>query len=199
MGQPKLDDTHIGDVEAALYQGLIPGRRILLWYDDDDVYHEGMIGLVVGGTEVVLHTPDKDLYIEDVSCVGATGPTKIRGLYARHRIPRGLGAAAYRFREPITDEVIKRVIRKSLSLAEEEKGVSFTVAPPGFVTQKAERLTSMSFLVAPSSATGWHHARLSRQCLMEMVEPFPFVQPSRIVSGLLLSPWGAWSWARKCP
>ena len=60
----------VGDVEEACYLGLKPGSRILLWYADDSVWHEALVGLVLGGEEIVMYTPDKDLYVEAVGCKG---------------------------------------------------------------------------------------------------------------------------------
>ena len=45
----KLDPTGVGDVEVDVYQNLKAGQRILLWYSDDTVWHEALVGLVVGG------------------------------------------------------------------------------------------------------------------------------------------------------
>ena len=39
----------VGDVEEECYRKLTSGSRVLLWYADNTVWHEAMIGLVVGG------------------------------------------------------------------------------------------------------------------------------------------------------
>lgn len=110
----------VGDVEEACYLGLKPGSRILLWYADDSVWHEAMVGLVLGGEEIVMYTPDKDLYVEAVGCKGDYGPIRLRGLLPNGNLPRNLRARAYRFREKVTDELIRQVFRDALSLADGE-------------------------------------------------------------------------------
>ena len=108
------------DVEEACYLGLKPGSRILLWYADDSVWHEALVGLVLGGEEIVMYTPDKDLYVEAVGCKGDYGPIRLRGLLPNGNLPRNLRARAYRFREKVTDELIRQVFRDALSLADGE-------------------------------------------------------------------------------
>ncbi len=116
----------VGDVEEACYQGLKPGSRILLWYADDTVWHEALVGLVLEGDEIVMYTPDQDLYVEKVGCKGDQGPIKLRGLLPNGNLPRNLRAAAYRFREKVTDDLIRQVFRDSLALADGE-GKSYTM------------------------------------------------------------------------
>lgn len=116
----KLRQSLAGDVEEECYREIGPGKRILLWYQDDTVWHEAMVGLVVDEEQAVIYTPDQDLYVERLSCLGEEGPVKLRGLKERLTLPRNLRARAYRFREKISDEVIKKVFRDSLALAREE-------------------------------------------------------------------------------
>lgn len=116
----KLRPSLAGDVEEECYREIGPGKRILLWYQDDTVWHEAMVGLVIDEEQAVIYTPDQDLYVEKLSCLGDEGPAKLRGLKERFTLPRNLRAKAYRFREKITDEVIKTVFRQSLALAKEE-------------------------------------------------------------------------------
>jgi len=120
----KLSLQGNGDVEEAYYQGLRAGHRVLLWYNDDNVWHDNLIGLVLGGEEVVLFTPDDDLYIEKIGCRGHEGPVRLRGLGPRLGYPRGLHGRIYRFRNAIDDDVIKRVIRDSINLVETETGAA---------------------------------------------------------------------------
>ena len=118
----KLDPTGVGDVEVDVYQNLKAGQRILLWYSDDTVWHEALVGLVVGGEEAVIYTPDGDLYIERLGCKGAEGPIRLRGLGPRLGYPRGLHGRIYQFRVAPSDDLIRKVIRDSISLAEGERG-----------------------------------------------------------------------------
>ena len=93
---------------------------MLLWYTDDDVWHEALVALIVNDEDAYIYTPDGDLYVEKLTCKGVTGPARLKGLPASHRLPSTLGAAAYRFRERITDDVLKRVIRDAFIDAEKE-------------------------------------------------------------------------------
>ncbi|CAK9070805.1 unnamed protein product [Durusdinium trenchii] len=110
----------VGDVEEECYRNLTSGSRVLLWYSDDHVWHEALIGLVLGGEQVVMYTPDKDLYIESIGCKGLEGPIRLRGLKPDLGLPSRLRAPAYRFREIISDTLIKQVFRDSVKLAERE-------------------------------------------------------------------------------
>jgi len=50
----RLSEVGVGDVEVACYLGLMPGRRFLVFYSYDDVWHEAMIALIVGGEEAYI-------------------------------------------------------------------------------------------------------------------------------------------------
>eukprot|EP00435_Cladocopium_sp_Y103_P068723 s90_g32.t1 len=114
-----LDMEGVGDVEEECYRSLRPGSRVFLWYSDDNVWHENMVAFVVGGEEVVLWTPDDDLYIEKVGCKGVEGPVKLRGLNSRGKVPR-FSMPVYRFKAAITDDDIRRVVRAGYSLVRDE-------------------------------------------------------------------------------
>ena len=116
----KLNVELAGDVEAECYAKLTTGSRCLLWYPDDSVWHEAMIGLVTSPDSAVIYTPDGDLYREVLSCLGESGPSRLRGLLPNMNLPRNLRAPAYRFRDRITDERVKQVLRDSLDVAEAE-------------------------------------------------------------------------------
>lgn len=107
-------------MEVEFYRALVPGKRVLLWYSDDTVWHEALIALILNDEEAYIYTPDGDLYAETLSCKGVTGPARLKGMPASNRLPASLGASAYRFRERITDDVLKRVIRDAFADAERE-------------------------------------------------------------------------------
>ena len=109
----------LGDVEVVSYRALTVGSRILLWYSDDTVWHEAMVTYLVGGHEVVILTPNNDMYVESLKCAGGDGPARMKGLVANRRLPRSLNARAYRFRQSFTDEMLKKVYRDGLKVAEE--------------------------------------------------------------------------------
>lgn len=114
-----LDLDGVGDVEVECYRSLIPGSRVFLWYSDDNVWHENLIAYVVGGEEVVLWTPDEDLYIEKIGCKGSEGPMKLRGLKTGGRIPR-FTKPVYRFKSRISDNDLKKIFRDGYNLAVQE-------------------------------------------------------------------------------
>ena len=84
----KLNPRAAGDVEEAYYRELGAGRRCLFWYSDDTVWHEALIGLVVGPEHAVIFTPDGDLYVEKISCQGEEGPARMKGLLPNLNLPR---------------------------------------------------------------------------------------------------------------
>lgn len=66
----KLSTEDLGDVEVEYYQNIVPGTRAFVWYADDNVWHEILIGLIVSGDEVYIYTPDGDLYREKINYRG---------------------------------------------------------------------------------------------------------------------------------
>ena len=97
----KLTVDGLGAVEVECYRKIRAGTHVLLWYDDDDVWHEAIVMFVIGGEEVVIYTLDHDLHIEKIGCKGIDGPSKLRGLTDRGTLPRNLRARAYReFSQP---------------------------------------------------------------------------------------------------
>ena len=86
MVQLSLGD--LGDAEEGCYLDQTTGSRVLLWYSDDNAWHELMIGLIVSDKEAYIYTPDHDLYVEKLNCKGGrTGPVKLRGLGPRLTLP----------------------------------------------------------------------------------------------------------------
>lgn len=121
-----LSEVGLGDVEVASYRELRPGRKVYLWYADDTVWHENMVAFLVGGDEVVLWTPDDDLYIESIGCKGISGPSRLRGVGVRGGVPHSVRGQVYRFRTPPTDDQIKKIVREAHALVERERGTAVT-------------------------------------------------------------------------
>ena len=117
----KLKTDGIGAVEVECYCNIKAGTHVLLWYDDDDVWHETLVMFVIGGEEVILYPPDHDLHIEKIGCKGIDGPSKLRGLTARGTLPRNLRGRAYRFRVQPTETELRSVFRQATTIAEEER------------------------------------------------------------------------------
>ena len=120
----KLIVDGLGAVEVECYRKIKAGTHVLLWYDDDDVWHEAIVMFVIGGEEVVIYTPHHDLYIEKIGCKGIDGPSKLRGLTDRGTLPRNLRARAYRFRAQPTESELRSVFRQAAKIAEEERGMT---------------------------------------------------------------------------
>ena len=59
---------------AAWLSELLPGDSVLLWYSDDDVFHERCLCWPLGGDLWVVTTPDGDTYAEHLS---GTDPTAL--------------------------------------------------------------------------------------------------------------------------
>ena len=139
-----LSEEGLGDVEVVSYRALTVGSRILLWYSDDTVWHEAMVTYLVGGHEVVILTPDDDMYVESLKCAGGEGPSRMKGLVENRRLPRSLNARAYRFHQPFTDEMLKQVYRKGLKVAEEylDKKLS---PPPVVLNQEGAAVQTDAF------------------------------------------------------
>ncbi|CAL1149575.1 unnamed protein product, partial [Cladocopium goreaui] len=123
----QLSTEGVGAAEVEYYRDLGLARRVLLWYSGDTVWHEALLGLIANDECAYIYTPDHDLYLERVSCKCSEGPVKLKGLTARMGLPRNLRARAYRFREAITNDVIKKVFRDSVKLAR-KKGFEVHVA-----------------------------------------------------------------------
>ena len=134
----KLSTEDLGDVEVEYYQNIVPGTRAFVWYADDNVWHEILIGLIVSGDEVYIYTPDGDLYREKINCKGESGPTRLRGLTEKLGVPRNI-RRSYRFRDRFTDEIIRKVIRDSLAAATDE---GLTVDHPSHVRNAAGDLVT---------------------------------------------------------
>ena len=116
----QIDTTRADAAGEECLKSLIPGKRILLWYSDDTVWHEAMIGLVVSDRMAVIYTPDDDLYMEDLTYGSRHGPAKVKSLNPNLSLPRNLRARAYRFRARLTDDVVKGIIKRSLAMAEQQ-------------------------------------------------------------------------------
>jgi hypothetical protein len=91
-------------IEAeAFWSEVKPGRRILLWFVGDDVWHEVIFLWRASETSAVIYTPDGDTYNEDLFHeIEGYGALSVF-LGGPGALPAGLGARTYRFSEPITD------------------------------------------------------------------------------------------------
>ena len=151
-----------GTADAAVVgclKTLLPGRRILLWYTNDNVWHEIIVGMVATESLAAIYTPDSDLYLEDLTCSGVDGPSRLRSLGPRMTLPRNLRARAYGFRAAVTDDDIRKIILDSAKLIESEGHT--LVLPDDVVDSKGTDVNIDTFFggscplrVVPIGATG---------------------------------------------
>jgi hypothetical protein len=87
-----------------------PGHRLLLWFSDDDVWHEVVFCWRVSEDAAVIHTPDGHTYHEYLH-------SKLKGYGAQKVVfggpgplPRGLGGRTYRFSEALTEGNFKKIL-----------------------------------------------------------------------------------------
>jgi hypothetical protein len=71
-----LERSRTADEVVEFCRTRMPGDYILVWYDDDMVWHERLLVASLGGTVWVIATPDGDRYPEDLGCRGV--PTDLR-------------------------------------------------------------------------------------------------------------------------
>ena len=108
------------DEEAAPWKQLLPGKHFLVFYRDDDVWHERLaLWPMPSRAEWAVRTPDGDQYLEKLDG-GDDGPEEIRVLPSSRRLPQGLGAQTYRFRARLDLEMLKNAIRGGMALVSEE-------------------------------------------------------------------------------
>ena len=76
------------------------------------MWHEALVGLVVGGEEVVKDAPDGDLYIE---AAGAPRNPEAEGTWTAAGVPTGAAWADLSVWLAASDDLIRKVIRDSIS------------------------------------------------------------------------------------
>ena len=84
-----------------------PGQILAVWYPDDDVYHERILVWRHSPGFWMTLTPDGDRYIEDLRCAGGDGPSRVKIKGEDFRYWSRVGARAYRFAQPPSDEEFK--------------------------------------------------------------------------------------------
>lgn len=122
----------------------LPGDKVLVWYDDDSMYHERILIWKNGSSSWYVLTPDEDLYEESFANDGE-GPSRflIRGknfwYYSR------LDAPVYRFDKDPPEEEMKRHIETAL----DELGISRLEGDawrPRFIRVKGELIHASNIL-----------------------------------------------------
>ena len=63
---------------AEVLSSSLPGQIAVVWYSDDNVYHERLMVWKVTDTKWYVLTPDGDLYAEDWSGLVDDGPVSFK-------------------------------------------------------------------------------------------------------------------------
>ena len=108
------------DAGEACLKRLLPGRRFLVWYDADVVYHERIALWPQTRKKWVILTPALDMYAEVLDgSEGAAGVTRILDFRPGGMLPR-LDKSVYRFPGPMSLDDLKGHIREGRRLALED-------------------------------------------------------------------------------
>lgn len=117
------------------------GEPLLVWYDDDNVWHERVAIYPGDELEWYVLTTDKDLYPEDMSLLD-DGPSKLKALVAGRRLPRAMSKAVYRFRERLADDELRKWIRKARSALRRRGGAR--LSDPDWALDDTDRVVRFS-------------------------------------------------------
>ncbi|CAE7628065.1 pksN [Symbiodinium sp. CCMP2592] len=94
---------------------LRPGNKAVVYYDDDDVWHERRVLLPGGSPESYwVRTPDADLYEEDFQGGSSEGPRRVRHVPFGVKTLPNLRVAVYRFKEDLTDDDLRKWIKEAI-------------------------------------------------------------------------------------
>ena len=106
----------MADAAGVAYWSYRPGQKVVVFYDDDTVWHERRVLLRGGGPGLYwIVTPDGDIYEEDLRGRSSDGPAKVRVVPPGLRTLPNLRTAVYRFREEWTPELMKKRIKEAMS------------------------------------------------------------------------------------
>ena len=102
-------------VGAEVFWRFRAGIRVVVFYQDDTVWHERFILAPgqVAETYWIL-TPDDDMYEEDLRGRSPDGPSRVREVPPGIRTLPNLRTSVYRFRDTMTDSTLKGKIREAL-------------------------------------------------------------------------------------
>ena len=92
----------------------LPGQQGIVWYSDDNVYHERLLVWKVNESSWYILTPDNDLYVEDWSCKGGDGPISFKIKGDDFRCFSRISQPVYRFSTYPTDEEFKEHVKQAL-------------------------------------------------------------------------------------
>ena len=110
-------------VGAEVFWRFRAGARVVVFYQDDTVWHERYILAPGHHAETYwIVTPDDDVYEEDLRGRSPDGPSRVREVPPGIRTLPNLRTSVYRFREAMTDAYLKAKIKVALREHEEAYG-----------------------------------------------------------------------------
>ena len=105
---------------AAFWKSRFPGHRVLVWYDDDNVWHERLLLWPYGDAGLrgwLIETPDGDVYDEELR--EGDSITRLRGVHDDGRRGR-VEEAVYASLAEIAVEALRRRFREARARVERE-------------------------------------------------------------------------------
>jgi hypothetical protein len=127
--------NRLDDAAEAFLSRACPGDAVLVFYEDDVVWHERLLIYPVQGLRWYILTPDGDEYAETLRG-DAEGPSRIRQLGPHYATPGGLYAGVYRFKDYPDDLQMRALIRRGHAEAMQEcAGQGNSVIVPTHVLQ----------------------------------------------------------------
>lgn len=124
-----------------------PGDAILVWYPDDDVFHERCLLWPCSLGRWVIMTPDSDVYEEALPASDGNGPERIYLLEPDRVVPRDR-RPAYRFSRWPDDALLRRVIDQAYGIAAASRRRAAPVEP-AFVRDHSRVLRPLEEFLGP--------------------------------------------------
>ena len=97
---------------------LLPGSYVMVWYSDDNVWHERLCLWPLGRYRWIIYTPDRDLYVEEFGG-GGDGPEKIRLVGPRGGVG-GVRGGMYCFPSRPDEGQLRKLILEAAAESEHE-------------------------------------------------------------------------------
>ena len=106
---------NMADGAGVAFWKLRPGNKAVVYYDDDDVWHERRLLLPGGSPESYwVRTSDADLYEEDLQGGSTEGPRRVRHVPFGVKTLPNMRVAVYRFKEDLTDDDLRKWIKEAI-------------------------------------------------------------------------------------
>ena len=106
--------------EEAFWSELLPGGYLVVFYSDDNVWHERVLLAEADSQHWVIETPDGDMYVENVACTSPEdGPCRAVALDETGELPVFLRGRTYRFKDFYNDATLLIKMKDAAELAVE--------------------------------------------------------------------------------